>query len=73
MTASSSLLPTGWITFWIVLGVSALVLFIALPIAITERTRIELNRYEACLAKTETDCAPSLVWALNGWTLESTP
>ncbi len=72
MNASSSSLPTGWITFWIALGVAALVIFVALPLVITQRAQKEFMRYQACAAKTQTtNCEPSLAWQLNGWSLET--
>jgi hypothetical protein len=72
MNASSSSLRTGWITIWIVLGVVALTLFVAVPLLITQRAQGEFLRYEACVEKTQTtNCQPSLVWALNGWSVDA--
>lgn len=73
MSSASSSLRTGWITVWIALGVIALVLFVALPIAVTRRATAEFARYQACLEPTRNqDCRPSIVWYMNGWTLEAT-
>ena len=70
MNASSSPLPTGWITVWIALGVLALGIFIALPLAVSQKSQKEFARFQACAAKTQTaNCEPSLAWALNGWSL----
>ncbi len=66
--ASSSSLRTGWITFWIILGVLALTLFVALPIAVTRRAASEFERYQACMSGAQTlNCEPSIAWYLNGW------
>lgn len=73
MPPASSSLRAGWITVWIALGVLALVLFVALPIAVTRRATAEFARYQACLEPTRTqDCRPSIVWYMNGWSLEAT-
>jgi len=73
MPPASSSLRTGWITVWIALGVIALVLFVALPIAVTRRATAEFARYQACLESNRNqDCRPSIVWYMNGWTLEAT-
>ncbi|MBP9763056.1 hypothetical protein KBD34_05605 [Patescibacteria group bacterium] len=70
MNASLSL-RTGWINVWIILGVFSLLLFVALPIAITRKASNEFARYQDCVSgKQRTNCEPSLVWALNGWGTE---
>jgi hypothetical protein len=70
MNASSSSLPTGWITVWIALGVVALGVFIALPLAVSQKSQKEFVRFQACATMTQrTNCEPSLAWAMNGWSL----
>lgn len=54
------------------MGVFALLLFIALPIAITRKASNEFVRYQDCVSgRQRTNCEPSLAWALNGWGSEN--
>lgn len=71
MNEAPSSLKTGWITFWIALGVLMIVLFVAFPLALTYKARAEYTRYQGCVNRTETNCNPSLAWVLNGWSLTS--
>lgn len=69
MNVAPSPLKTGWITLWIALGVLMIILFVGFPMAMTYRARAEYARYQGCVNHTETNCNPSLAWALNGWSL----